>query len=146
VGSLVDRGVLPIECCGWDGDGNEARNGKGRLVFGTGRGAVSPGLVGVKRSVEKERVKDGLRGWVEGKLRRRRELEEQDEFGGVGRSVRGLVGLYSYSYGGKVATSGSGRWGRGWKERERRVRDQPARAKVLGLRRFWEGVIRKGEV
>jgi hypothetical protein len=44
---LVERAVLPVECL--------------PLALG---GGVAPGLVARKRAVERERVKDGLRGWV----------------------------------------------------------------------------------
>jgi hypothetical protein len=141
---LVERGVLPGECFGVDKEG--------RVVGGI----VSPGLVGRKRGLERERVKDGLRGWVEGKLVRRREEIEGVEMEREvrERGVRGLVGLYSNSVSVSVEKgyigeglgmrSQGGRWGRPRREKERWDRDSPPRAKVTGLRRFWEGVIRKG--
>ena len=54
---------------------------------------VSPALVAKKKAVEKERLKDGLRRWVEGKwrgeVREREECARQwDESRGVGRVWR----------------------------------------------------------
>lgn len=67
--SLVLRGVLPGECV---------------------EGSVAPGLVAKKRAVERERLKDGLRKWVDGfwkgKVQERGEgIRKWDESRGVGR-------------------------------------------------------------
>ena len=90
-----------------------------------------------------ERVKDGLRGWVGGRWvgewsRRKaeREREGEGERVGVGRLVR------RFSRRGDVG-DGNGREGR-WGKKRGGEREEPARAKVLGLRRFWEGVGRDG--
>jgi hypothetical protein len=112
---LVEMGVLPRECV-----------------------ALAPGLVEVKRRVERERVKDVLRGWVEEWRRRGWESrKEEEERPDVGRLVRrfaaskeGREGRYT-------------RWGRGV-EGKGKGREEPTRAKVLGLRRFWEKVGREG--
>ena len=134
--TLVDKGVLPAECY--------LTNGKARTI--------APGLVGVKRRVERERVKDLLRGWVSewrsrGRQRERelrlKEREKEKEKGEGGIDVRGLV----RRFGCEGAKKEMGWWERDWewkgreRQREReREREVPARAKVLGLRRFWEGV------
>jgi len=100
--TLVMKGVLPEEC----------------FV-----GRVAPGLVGVKRRVERERVKDVLRGWVKEWSRRGGEREVEQNMG-----VRRLARRF---------TAREGEGGQtGWKKR----REEPARAKVLGLRQFWETV------
>lgn len=107
---LVTKGVLPGECL---------------------RG-VAPGIVERKRRVERERVKDGLRGWV-GEWRRRGG-ERRDTEGEEKPDVRRLVRRFANS------RAGDKEW------REGRRREEPARAKVLGLRRFWEKVGREGGV
>jgi len=118
---LVELGVLPAECF---------RHGKG--------GGLAPGLVETKRKIEKERVKDLLRGWVEEwrrrgseNLRKRGEEQKPD----VRRMARRFAG----------DGSGSMRevpiWGR-----RVDVKEAPTRAKVLGLRRFWEKVGKEGSV
>ena len=52
VNSLVSLNILPEECSPGDG-----------------RGAIAPGLVEARRRVVKERLKDGLRAWVERRAR-----------------------------------------------------------------------------
>ena len=98
---------------------------------------MSPGIVGLKRGLERERVKDGLRGWLKGVCE---EVERRVRAGREGeRSVKGLVRRFAVAGGGKESF-----WGRGSGEK-RRMGDSPTRAHVLGLRRFWEGVGRKGQ-
>ena len=79
---------------------------------------VAGGLVGRVRGLEMERRKDVVRGCIE---RRAGGGEGEGEGRGVGELRRWWMGER----------------GRGGK---RRRREEPARAKVLGLRRFWEGV------
>ena len=113
----------------------------------------------------RERLKDGLRAWVEGRavLAQERRVEE----GGGRESVKGLVRRFTFTAsarrGGDDGRRGvevemqekrkaQARWGREAevlrkREREERRRgsgacEQPTRAHVLGLKRFWEGVIR----
>ncbi|KAK2627077.1 hypothetical protein QTJ16_003043 [Diplocarpon rosae] len=113
---LVGRGVLPREC----------------VVRG-----MAPGLVETKRRVERERVKDVLRGWV-GEWRRRgaETCEGEREAEGQRIDVRRMARRFTRD----------GREGREtrWGERRRREREDPARAHVLALRRFWERVGREG--
>ncbi|KAB5543134.1 hypothetical protein GE09DRAFT_239324 [Coniochaeta sp. 2T2.1] len=75
VEALVARSVLPPEC------------------LPTKKAAVAPALVAKKRAVERERVKDGLRRWVErvwrGEVKERSEgVKQWEEKVGVGRVWR----------------------------------------------------------
>ena len=106
------------------------------------RGAVSPQLVGVKRGLERERVKDGLRGWLKGRVRgemeRRMKAGEKEQ----GKTVKGMVRRFA-SVAGRGGCRAESLWGKG--AGEKRKGDEPARARVLGLRRYWEGVGREGQ-
>ncbi|KAG6002434.1 hypothetical protein E4U21_003108 [Claviceps maximensis] len=73
VEDLVERCVLPKEC-----------------VPGLCSVHVSPGLVAKRKAIEKEKVKDGLRGWIgskwKGQVREReQELRRWSEIRGIGR-------------------------------------------------------------
>ncbi|RYP37333.1 hypothetical protein DL767_002976 [Monosporascus sp. MG133] len=95
--SLVQRGVLPPECCpsvnSLDSEhGNAGGGGSGGVFYGYG-GPVSPALVARRRAVERERLKDGLRRWVgavwRGEVRVRGEgVRRYEESAGVGRVWR----------------------------------------------------------
>ncbi|RYP15580.1 hypothetical protein DL765_005618 [Monosporascus sp. GIB2] len=94
--SLVQRGVLPPECCpsvnSLDGDHGGGGGGGGGVCYGYG-GPVSPALVARRRAVERERLKDGLRRWVgavwKGEVRVRGEgVRRYEESAGVGRVWR----------------------------------------------------------
>ena len=106
---------------------------------------MSPGLVGAKRGLERERLKDGLRGWLSGRRREELEKREREEWD---RSVKGLVRRFAGRAKGiekddekKTRLEKKDlRWGKGAIIGERRKRVEPTRAHVLGLRRFWEGV------
>ncbi|MCJ1354181.1 MAG: hypothetical protein MMC33_004168 [Icmadophila ericetorum] len=135
VGSLVEHNILPEECV-------VLVAGKGR--DGRGGGYVSPRLVGVKRRLERESVKDGLRGWLSGKRRQELERREMEE---VERSVTTLVRRFA----GKAKErerererardkKERERWGRAAIAEEKRRTGAPTRAHVLGLRRFWESI------
>ncbi|TGO58936.1 hypothetical protein BOTNAR_0172g00220 [Botryotinia narcissicola] len=121
--TLVEKNVLPKE------------------YYGYGKGKVAPGLVGIKRKVERERVKDGLRAWVEGWRGRVGEKEREIEGTREGKEeVKRLVKRIA----GRDVDRGEGAAGRGtWGKKVER-REITARAKVLGLRRFWEKVGREG--
>ncbi|TDZ39051.1 hypothetical protein C8035_v005739 [Colletotrichum spinosum] len=74
--ALVERAVLPPEC-----------------VPGMSMVQISPALVAKRRAIEKEKVKDGLRKWVEGvwkgEVRQREEgVKKWEESKGVGRVWR----------------------------------------------------------
>lgn len=131
-------GVLPGECV------------RGGCV-------VRGGLVEVRRRVERERVKDGLRGWV-GEWRyvfcavgtdvkadflgRRRGWESRmDAVEEQKPDVRRLVRRFARDKDANGNAGRSGRWGR---NAEGRKMEEPTRAKVLGLKRFWEKVGREG--
>ncbi|KAH8587141.1 hypothetical protein B0O99DRAFT_642644 [Bisporella sp. PMI_857] len=113
---LVGWGVLPREC----------------VVEG-----LAPGLVGMKRKVERERVKDGLRGWVEEWRRRGWERWQREEEEEVHPDVRRLVRMFARW----DERNAEVRWGR---DARREKNEAPPRAKVLGLRRFWEKIGREG--
>jgi len=95
-------------------------------------------LISTKRRIEKEKVKDVLRGWVEEwrqKGSRAAETLEQER-----PEVRVLVRRFARE--GQVAKGrAERRWGGQRRDAER---EMPTRAKVLGLRRFWEKVGRDG--
>ena len=113
---LVERGVLPGEC--WKG-------GKAYI------GGLAPSLVETKRRVERERVKDLLRHWVE-EWKRRGPPEKVDEVEGAPKTdVRRMAKRFARGRESREAP----KWGR---EAGREKREMPTRAKVLGLRRFWE--------
>ncbi|PQE07806.1 F-box domain-containing protein [Rutstroemia sp. NJR-2017a BVV2] len=121
VETLVEKGVLPRECYG-------------------GNGGMAPGLIEIKRRVERERMKDGLRAWVEGWKGRvsEREKEVVAARGGAAKvEVRWLVRRFAIRSRGEGEARGM--WGR-----KIECKEVPARAKVLGLRRFWEKVGREG--
>jgi hypothetical protein len=112
-------GVLPKEC------------------YGRGRdGGLAPSLVETKRRVERERVKDVLRGWVEEWRRRGSEIGERGSEGEGRPDVRRMARRFA-------GREGSGREVPRWGRRVD-VKEAPTRAKVLGLRRFWEKVGREG--
>ncbi|TGJ86385.1 hypothetical protein E0Z10_g2382 [Xylaria hypoxylon] len=74
--TLVQRGVLPPEC-----------------VPGCGCAPIAPALVAKRRAVEKEKLKDSLRRWVDGvwrgEVRERGEgVKEWEERAGIGRVWR----------------------------------------------------------
>jgi hypothetical protein len=112
---LVSRGVMPVK----------------RLV-------VAPALVGRAQELEKERVKDVLREWVG---QRRVSLEEvagREGWDGVrpdDGEKRPRVREIARRYERRRETP---RWSAG-----RCVKYDPPRAKVLGLRRFYEMLSRR---
>jgi len=120
VSRLVESNILPEECWG-----------------PSGPRCISPGLVGVKRGLERERVKDGLRGWLKG--RKREEMERRMREGELGevKSVKGMARRFAVG-----RETGENRWGSGAGEKRKRGdrNPNPTRAHVLGLRKFWEGV------
>lgn len=129
-------------------------------------GYLSPSLIHAKRLIERERVKDRIRRWVENRgcqeLERRLRAEEEESKHSVAGLIRRFVARgkegeqQTTEDGGRLLSRsaqgsfdiGNGsrkkpvneRWGRGavnWAERRKR---DPTRAHVHGLRRFWEGV------
>jgi hypothetical protein len=119
-GELVELGVLPGECYN--------KGGKGMVM--------APGLVETKRKIERERVKDILRHWVE-EWRRKGEGKADGQVGerpGVRRLAR------------RFGREEKREVGQRWAAPEKGRREDPTRAKVLGLRRFWEKVGREGGI
>lgn len=127
---------------------------------------MAPALVGVKRRVEKEKVKDRLRRWVVGERRggvlriaaERGWVDANTDDGEEGAvckgrdrerlSVRFLVQRFARRAAARgphdqhaVAAPGR-RWGRA-AAGGCRV-EEPTRAHVLGLRKFWEKVEKEG--
>jgi len=115
---LVEWGVLPKECYGYGGRG------------------LAPSLVETKRRVERERVKDVLRGWIEEWRRRGSEKRGGGEVEEK-MDVRRMARRFAREEGREI--DGRQRWGK-----RVVVKEAPARAKVLGLRRFWEKIGREG--
>jgi hypothetical protein len=114
---LVEHGFLPKECV-------HAR--------------VAPSLISTKRRIEREKVKDVLRHWIEewgkrGPMRFATEAEERRP------EVRYLVRRFAKDAR-QDGDRNPRRWGRLATGKEK---DPPTRAKVLGLRRFWERVGRE---
>lgn len=128
--SLVGRGVLPAEC--FRGNARPDRDYKG------GYTGLAPSLVETKRRIERERVKDVLRGWIE-EWRRRGSHHREGEEGGPRPDVRRMARRFARD--GKASDGAKeSRWGRAAKTE----REAPTRAKVLSLRRFWEKVGKEG--
>lgn len=103
---------------------------------------MAPSLVEAKRRIEKERVKDVLRHWVE--EWRRKGWESREEVGMEQKpDVRRIARRFARSGNpiGGAERERESRWGRCAGENKR---EMPTRAKVLGLRRFWEKVGREG--
>lgn len=166
-GSTIDgrdgRGTLAKRADGGGGCGyRRCGDGGGSGSGGGGGGvAVAPAIIGVQRRVERERVKDVLNRWL-------RSVSGNRQLGPCGAcaiarcdatphvcvderakvDVRGRARRFARRFAGGAAEERSrarrGRWGREALGRGC-GREAPARAHVLGLRRFWEGVGR-GEV
>ncbi|KAL9086104.1 MAG: hypothetical protein Q9159_004339 [Coniocarpon cinnabarinum] len=138
---LVTCNILPRECCSVD------RN-SGEWVVG-GRGAIAPGIVETKRRVEKERLKDGLRAWLERKAEgvREKARTEDEGPGGVRRLVRRFTARWK-SGDGEIVKVNDASSAEKWPVARRGcARDEaPTRAHVYSLRRFWEGVAQGEEV
>jgi hypothetical protein len=146
MGSLVSLNILPEECA---------------------RHNVSPAIIATRRKVIRESLKDGLRAWVEGRglQAQKRKADEMDASERI--TVKSLVRRFAAR---KLALDmaeqshlhhldpvtidkrrAQARWGREVElaklDAQRRTAahgtcDHPTRAHVLGLKNFWEGVIR----
>jgi len=176
VGDLVGRGVLPGECFVLvpSSAGNGSAYQSYRQSTYTSRpsprrsiaehqtretstrstadhraaGYVAPGIVGIKRGLERERIKDRIRDWVQGRgkqeLERRRTEREKEAEKSVGTLVRrfafkGSMEERDFCMDSRVADRRE-RWGKGaakWGERKKK---EPTRAHVHGLKHFWEGI------
>jgi hypothetical protein len=123
---------------------------------------MSPTIFTKRRQIMRESLKDGLRAWVEGRgiqaqKRKADELEFTER-----RTVKSLAQRFAAKKLAVDLESSSGRidlekrkaqarWGRevevARRKEEKRANSNtgcshPTRAHVLGLKRFWEGVIR----
>ncbi|KAL3421811.1 F-box domain-containing protein [Phlyctema vagabunda] len=110
--TLVEKGVLPRETT-----------------------YLAPSLIETKRRIERERVKDVLRHWIEEWRKKGDEITAGET--AVKPDVRRMVRRFARGNGSANDT----RWG---SSRRGETREMPTRAKVLGLRRFWEKVGREG--
>jgi hypothetical protein len=140
VHSLVSMNIMPEECA---------------------RRTISPTIFATRRKVIRENLKDGLRAWVEdrGIQAQKRKADELEA------AERSTVKALARRFTAKMLEEQEGsadfvelekkraqaKWGRevemARRREERRTGTnggcaQPTRAHVLGLKRFWEGVIR----
>ena len=137
--------------------------------------SVSPALIATRRKVIRESLKDGLRAWVEGRAiaAQKRKADEMDAT--ERKTVKNLVRRFTGVSGSSIqregvssamgTTAGMGMgvgiamsagqdsnkrrtsWGENQADFMYGACAQPTRARVLGLKRFWEGVIKgTGEV
>ncbi|KIV80146.1 hypothetical protein PV11_07667 [Exophiala sideris] len=139
--SLVSLNIMPEECL---------------------RRSVSPAIVATRRKVIRESLKDGLRAWVEGRALQAQKKKADEVEAAEKHTVKNLVRRYAAR---KLAVEraekidpvnlekrkAQAKWGRevevARKNEERRAAAHgscahPTRAHVLGLKKFWEGVIR----
>lgn len=139
--SLVSLNILPEECA---------------------RRSVSPAIVATRRKVIRESLKDGLRAWVEGRAIQAQKRKADEVEAAEKTTVKTLVRRFAAR---KLVQEmeenvdsvslekgkAQARWGREVEiarqdEKKRAAATgacaHPTRAHVLGLRKFWEGVIR----
>jgi len=128
--SLVSSNILPEECCRHDPE-------TGEVVWG----GVAPSIIEVKRKIEREKLKDGLRSWIAGRAKvaekRARGVSQREK-----PSVRNLVQRFARRGVAKEGTEPN--WGPRAVEKRSRT-SEPTRAHVLRLRKFWEGVGRQSQ-
>ena len=126
------------------------------------RRTISPAIFAARRRVMRESLKDGLRAWVEGRgiAAQKRKTDEMDaaERSTVKNIAKRFTARKTQQDGGRDLVllekqRARARWGREVQlargKEERRASQNagcahPTRAHVLGLKRFWEGVIRTG--
>ena len=99
------------------------------------RTTMSPQVMATRQSLERERVKDRLRSFLSGRGRQEIERRVREQRAKEREGVRVLARRFA----GREKSDGDGsRWGR---DRRGNARpERPARAHVLGLRRFWENM------
>ena len=112
---------------------------------------MSPTILAKKRQIIRETLKDGLRAWVEGRgIQAQKRKADEMEFA-ERRSVKSLAQRFTAK---RLAVesedrrgcvdiekkNAQARWGRELEAARRK--EEPTRAHVLGMKRFWEGVIR----
>ncbi len=144
VTSLVTQNIMPEECA---------------------RRTISPTIFAARRKVIRENLKDGLRAWVEGRgiqaqKRKADEMEATERSTVKNLAKRFTAKILEEQESRRVPvpverTRIRAKWGRevelARRREERRLScnagcSQPTRAHVLGLKRFWEGVIRSAAV
>jgi len=113
---------------------------------------VAPALLVLTRRIQREKLKDGLRAWLD-KRAEKMEMERRREESRMAVSVRGLVRKYTAvrkavleDEGRQREVASTSRWGRRVSESEKVRHHGPTRAAVFGMRRFWEGVARAGDM
>ncbi|KAF2153083.1 hypothetical protein K461DRAFT_320797 [Myriangium duriaei CBS 260.36] len=114
VTSLVSANILPRECCRRD-----RVSGDYVLSVAGERGGL---VTERKRKVEREKVKEGLRVWLE---RKAREIKKRRKDGGV------AVLVWRFSRRLKVADD---------RLKSQAVELQGGEGRVMGLKQFWEGL------
>lgn len=115
--TLVSANILPKECCKVD-------RRSGDFVWGVG---VAGPLVERKRQLERERLKEGLRVWLDRKAKEIRARRKE----GVG------VGVLVWHFSKKLKVNGAMA---GPTLRSSEKGERPRGGKVKGLKRFWEGL------
>jgi hypothetical protein len=97
----------------------------------------------VKRRIEREKLKDGLRAWLERKAETVNQQARREE--SKPQNVTGLVRIFTDSKKSRCGCEENVReythakWGRrGWEMQKETTRREPTRARVWALRRFWE--------
>ena len=144
VASLVSLNIMPEECA---------------------RRTISPTIFATRRRIIRENLKDGLRAWCDGRgiqaqKRKAAEMECTER-----STVRSLAKRFTEKFSQEQENSrdcvvvekkrAQAKWGKevemARRKEERRVNSnggcaQPTRAHVLGLKRFWEDVIRTAAV
>lgn len=105
--------ILPKECCKYD-------RRSGEIVWGNG---IAGALVERKRQVEREKIKEGLKVWLERKAHQI----------GLRKEEEGRVGIMLWRFSRKMRIGEPPNNRPDWRER-------PKKDRVSGLKRFWEGM------
>jgi hypothetical protein len=148
VGELVERGVLPTDCFvlvpnrrSLDTASLASNQGPPKLERQLGkrkeewvRTTISPQVIATRQSLERERLKDRLRSFLSGKGRAEMERRIKEQRAREQDGVRVLVRRFARRDKGEVNAPmyGTGTLGK------KGIGNRPARAHVLGMRRFWE--------
>ncbi|KAL1297811.1 hypothetical protein AAFC00_006340 [Neodothiora populina] len=112
--SLVNANIVPRDCCRHD-----RRSGEMLISSGT--------IVERKRKIEREKVKEGLRVWLERKA------------GAIGRRKDAGVGILVWRFS-KRARTGAQDTSSKQRQSNPGLCEMAESGKVRGLRRFWENV------
>lgn len=126
---MIERGVLPAPYYRKPGDG----------AAGWEPVRIAPALLEIARGLERERIKDRLRGWVGD---RRPSLADAERVGWIEKAyleeerprVRDMATRFTRRCNGGNQRQNL-RWGRG-----RVLRNDPPRAHVLSLRTYFESL------